>query len=75
MTFLKFLIRQGLGLTTSANLLRQSSVEFRHQTVCVLVIFMALISAVVFCARFKDSSVSVRRVNVVFSTAGFSLIR
>ena len=73
MTFLKCLIRQGLGLTTSANLLRQSSVEFRHQTVCVFVIFKALISAVVFCARFKDSlvSVSVRRVIVVFSTAVF----
>ena len=33
--------------------------------------FMAPITAMVLCARPQDSSVSLRRVHVVFSTAGF----
>ena len=32
---------------------------------------MALITALDLCARSQSSSISVRRVNVVFSTAGF----
>ena len=41
--------------------------------VCVCMGFMALITAMVLCARFQDSllSVSVRRVHAVFSTAAF----
>ena len=40
---------------------------------CVCVRFMPLVTAMVLCARFQDSllSVSVRRVRVVFSTSGF----
>ena len=43
-----------------------------YECMYVCIGFMAIISAMVLCARFHDSlpSVSVRRVHVVFSTAG-----
>ena len=48
--------------------------EYATFIVCIYVwFFMALITTLVLCARSQDSlpSASVRRVNVVFSTAGF----